>query len=490
MDPLLQHSLLVNRREFFGRSACGIGSAALASLLAQDGFSAEGSPKLTTRIGGLDGVPHFAPKAKRVIYLFQNGAPTHCDLFDYKPKLKELHGKPVPEAAVAGKRFSTMTGSPTGKLMLAPVEPFAQHGQSGAWVSNFLPYTAKIADELCFVKSMHTEAVNHAPGISFFLSGAELPGRPTLGAWLSYGLGSDTESLPSFVVMTSVSKGTTCGQIFYDFYWGSGFLPSKYQGVKFRGGSEPVLYLENPDGLSREIRRTQLDAIAKLNEIKQQEFADPEIATRIAQYEMAYRMQTSVPELADFSDESAATLEMYGPSVKEPGTFAYNCLMARRLAERGVRFVQVMHAGWDQHGSLTTELYTQCKDTDQPSAALVQDLKQRGLLDDTLVIWGGEFGRTPFLQGNLNDRPKWGRDHHPYAFTVWMAGGGTKPGISYGESDELAMSAVKDPVHVHDFQATVLHLLGIDHEKLTFKFQGRYFRLTDVHGTVVKGILA
>ena len=490
MNPLLERSLLVNRREFFGRSACGIGSAALASLLAKDGMSAEGSPKSPNRIGGLDGVPHFAPKAKRVIYLFQNGAPTHCDLFDYKPKLIELHGKPVPEAAVAGKRFSTMTGSPTGKLLLAPVEPFAQHGQSGAWVSNFLPHTAKIADEICFVKSMHTEAVNHAPGISFFLSGAELPGRPTLGAWLSYGLGSDTESLPSFVVMTSVSKGTTCGQIFYDFYWGAGFLPSKFQGVKFRGGSEPVLYLENPDGLSREIRRTQLDAIAKLNEIKQREFADPEIATRIAQYEMAYRMQTSVPELADFSDESAATLEMYGPSVKEPGTFAHNCLMARRLAERGVRFVQVMHAGWDQHGSLTTELYTQCKDTDQPSAALVKDLKQRGLLDDTLVIWGGEFGRTPFLQGNLNDRPKWGRDHHPYAFTVWMAGGGIKPGISYGESDELAMSAVKDPVHVHDFQATLLYLLGIDHEKLTFKFQGRYFRLTDVHGTVVKGILA
>ena len=489
MDPILDHSLLVNRREFFGRSACGIGTAALASLLGKEGLAAE-SESAKPRIGGLDGVPHFAPKAKRVIYLFQNGAPTHVDLFDYKPKLQELHGQPVPEAAVAGKRFSTMTGAPQGKLMLAPVEPFAQHGQSGAWVSNFLPHTAKIADELCFVKSMHTEAVNHAPGISFFLSGAELPGRPTLGAWLSYGLGSDTESLPSFVVMTSVSKGTTCGQIFYDFYWGSGFLPSKYQGVKFRGGSEPVLYLSNPDGLSRQTRRTQLDAIASLNELKQKEFADPEIATRIAQYEMAYRMQTSVPELTDFSDETAATLEMYGPSVKEPGTFAYNCLMARRLAERGVRFVQLMHAGWDQHGSLTTELYTQCRDTDQPSAALVKDLKNRGLLDDTLVIWGGEFGRTPFIQGNINDRPKWGRDHHPYAFTLWMAGGGTKPGISYGESDELAMSAVKDPVHVHDFQATLLHLLGIDHERLTYKFQGRYFRLTDVHGKVVQGLLA
>ena len=488
MHPLLQQQLHVNRREFFGRSACGLGTAALASLLARDGTSAEAPPATPSR-GGLPGLPHFAPKAKRVIYLFQNGAPTHVDLFDYKPKLKELHGQPVPESAVAGKRFSTMTGSPQGKLLLSAVEPFAQHGQSGAWVSNFLPHTAKIADELCFVKSLHTEAVNHAPAISFFLSGAELPGRPTLGAWLSYGLGSDTDSLPSFVVMTSVSKGTTCGQIFYDFYWGSGFVPSKYQGVKFRAGGEPVLYLANPDGLPRQTRRGQLDAIAQLNELKLQEFGDPEIATRIAQYEMAYRMQTSVPELTDFSSESAATLEMYGPGVQQPGTFAYNCLMARRLAERGVRFVQLMHAGWDQHGSLTTELYTQCKDTDQPAAALVQDLKARGLLDETLVIWGGEFGRTPFLQGNINDRPRWGRDHHPYAFTLWMAGGGIKPGISYGESDELGMTAVKDPVHVHDFQATVLHLLGIDHERLTYKFQGRYFRLTDVHGQVVKGLL-
>src|SRR4051812_31540382 len=483
MNPLLENRMHLTRREFFGRSTCGLGTAALAMLLGRDGLAASLTPS-TKRFGGLPGLPHFAPKAKRVIYLFMNGAPTHVELFDYKPKLKEMHGKPMPEAYFAGKRFSTMTGNPKGKVVLGSIEPFEQRGKSGAWVSILLPHTAKIADELCFVKSMHTEAVNHAPGISFFLSGAELPGRPTLGAWLSYGLGSDTESLPSFVVMTSVSKGTTCGQIFYDFYWGSGFLPSKYQGVKFRGGSEPVLYLENPDGLSRQVRRTQLDAIAKLNEIKQQEFADPEIATRIAQYEMAYRMQTSVPELADFSDESAATLEMYGPSVKEPGTFAHNCLMARRLAERGVRFVQVMHAGWDQHGSLTTELYTQCKDTDQPSAALVKDLKQRGLLDDTLVIWGGEFGRTPFIQGNLDDRKRWGRDHHPYAFTLWMAGGGIKPGLSYGESDELAMSAVKDPVHVHDFQATVLHLLGIDHEKLTYKFQGRHFRLTDVHGKV------
>ncbi len=488
MDPQFESQLLVNRREFFGRSACGLGTAALAALLARDGRSAD--KPAAKRVGGLPELPHFAPKAKRVIYLFQNGAPTHADLFDYKPKLKELHGQPVPEEYTAGKRFSTMTGSAKGKLLLAPVEPFAQHGNSGAWVSKFMPHTAGIVDELCFIKSMHTEAVNHAPAITFFLSGGELPGRPSLGAWLSYGLGSETENLPGFVVMTSISKGTSCGQIFYDFYWGSGFLPSKFQGVKFRASGEPVLYLSNPDGLSREVRRTQLDALAQLNDLRLKEFADPEIATRIAQYEMAYRMQSSVPELTDYSDETTATLESYGPQVKEPGTFAYNCLMARRLIERGVRYVQLMHAGWDQHNSITTELYNQCRDTDQPSAALVKDLKARGLLDDTLVIWGGEFGRTPFIQGNLADRVKWGRDHHPYAFTIWIAGGGIKPGITYGESDDLAMNVARDGVHVHDFQATLLHLLGIDHERLTFKFQGRHFRLTDVHGKIVKPILA
>jgi hypothetical protein len=490
VHPFLEHQRHITRRELFGTSALGLGTAALATLLARDGLAAgppaKGGEK---RIGGLPGLPHFAPKAKRVIYLFQNGAPTHVDLFDYKPKLKELHGKPVPDSYVRGKRFSTMTGAPEGKLLLAPVEPFAQHGKSGAWVSKFLPYTAKIADELCFVKSMHTEAINHAPGITFLLTGSELPGRPSMGAWLTYGLGSTSDNLPAFVVMTSVSKGTTCGQIFYDFYWGSGFLPTRFQGVKFRAGGDPVLYLANPDGMTRAVRRGVLDDLAKLNQIKLRDFGDPEIATRIAQYEMAYRMQTSVPELTDFSKERPETLEMYGPSVRQQGTFAYNCLMARRLVERGARFVQLMHAGWDQHGSLTTELYTQCRDTDQPSAALVKDLKRLGLLDETLVIWGGEFGRTPFLQGNINDRPRWGRDHHPYAFTIWMAGGGIKAGLSYGESDDLAMSVAKDPVHVHDLQATILHLLGIDHERLTFKFQGRNFRLTDVHGKVVRGLL-
>jgi hypothetical protein len=483
MNPLHENSLHVGRREFFGRSAAGLGTGALVSLLARDGLAAE-------RSGGLPELPHFTPKAKRVIYLFQNGGPTHVDLFDYKPKLIEMHGQPVPQEYIGEKRFSTMTGNTTGKVMLAPVEPFRQRGQSGAWVSDFLPYTAGIADELCFIHSLHTEQVNHAPAIQFLLSGGELPGRPTAGAWLSYGLGSDNDTLPSFCVMTSVSKGTTCGQIFYDFYWGSGFLPSRFQGVKFRGSSDPVLYLNNPDGMSSSMRRKWLDDIAKLNELKLADYGDPEIATRIAQYEMAYKMQSSVPELTDFSDETEATLALYGPQVKEPGTFAYNCLMARRLAERGVGFVQLMHAGWDQHGSITTELYTQCKDTDQPSAGLIQDLKQRGLLEDTLVIWGGEFGRTPFLQGNINDRPKWGRDHHPYAFSLWMAGGGVKAGVQYGESDDLGINVANNGVHVHDFQATLMHLMGIDHERLTYRFQGRDFRLTDVHGHVVDAVLA
>ncbi len=482
MNPLHENSLHVGRREFFGRSAAGLGTAALASLLARDGHAAE-------RSGGLPELPHFTPKAKRVIYLFQNGGPTHVDLFDYKPKLIEMHGQPVPQEYIGEKRFSTMTGNTNGKVMLAPVEPFRQRGQSGAWVSDFLPYTAGIADELCFIHSLHTEQVNHAPAIQFLLSGGELPGRPTAGAWLSYGLGSDNDTLPSFCVMTSVSKGTSCGQIFYDFYWGSGFLPSRFQGVKFRGSSDPVLYLNNPDGVSPSMRRKWLDDIAKLNELKLADYGDPEIATRIAQYEMAYKMQSSVPELTDFSDETEATLALYGPQVKESGTFAYNCLMARRLAERGVGFVQLMHAGWDQHGSITTELYTQCKDTDQPSAGLIQDLKQRGLLEDTLVIWGGEFGRTPFLQGNINDRPKWGRDHHPYAFSLWMAGGGVKAGMQYGESDDLGINVANNGVHVHDFQATLMHLLGIDHERLTYRFQGRDFRLTDVHGHVVEAVL-
>lgn len=479
----MQPDLHQTRRHFFGRSAVGIGAAALASLLGNEAPAGAAT-------GGLPGLPHFVPRAKRVIYLFMNGAPTHVDLFDYKPRLAQMHGVPVPDEYLAGKRFSTMTGDPTGKVMLAPVEPFRRYGQSGAWVSDLMPHTAKIVDDLCFIKSMHTEAVNHAPAITFFLTGSEMAGRPTLGAWLAYGLGSDNDNLPTFTVMTSVSKGTTCGQIFYDYYWGSGFLPSQLQGVKFRSGGDPVLYLSNPPGMSRQVRRGLLDDLSLLNARQQVELGDPEIAARIEQYEMAFKMQASVPELTDISSEPQHVLDMYGPQVAERGTYAHNCLLARRLVERGARYVQLMHAGWDQHNSITTELYTQCLDTDQPSAGLVQDLKQRGLLDDTLVIWGGEFGRTPFIQGDLDNRPRWGRDHHPYAFTLWMAGAGVKAGTTYGATDDLGMNVAVDPVHVHDFQATILHLLGIDHQRLTFKFQGRRYRLTDVHGHAVRAIMA
>ncbi len=488
MNPLQEASAHYTRRQFFGRSVLGLGTAALASLLHRD---AHGAVSAATRraIPGLPDLPHFAPKAKRVIYLFQNGAPSHVDLFDYKPKLREWHGKQIPDAVAGGKRFSTMTGNQTDRPVLGEITKFARHGQSGAWVSSFLPKTAEIVDDLCFVKSMHTEAVNHAPAITFFLTGSEMAGRPSMGAWLSYGLGSETDNLPAFVVMTSRDKEASCGQIFYDFYWGSGFLPTKYQGVAFRGQGDPVLYLSNPAGMSREVRRGLLDDLAHLNEIKREEFGDPEIATRISQYEMAYRMQASVPELTDFSKESPETLAMYGPDVRRQGSYAYNCLMARRLAERGVRFVQVMHAGWDQHRNLNTQLKIQCDDVDAPSAALIRDLKQRGLLEDTLVIWGGEFGRTPFLQGKIDDVKQWGRDHHPYAFSLWMAGGGVKPGFSYGASDEFGFNAVENKVHVHDLQATILHQLGLNHERLTFKFQGRNYRLTDVHGHVVKDLL-
>jgi hypothetical protein len=482
MDPRLESQHLVNRREFFGKSATGIGVAALASLLGEDAQASSGEIPAA--------LSHFAPKAKRVIVLFQNGAPSHLELFDHKPQLTKMHGQPVPPSYMAGKRFSTMSAAADQRKLLGAIEPFKQRGQCGAWVSDIIPHTAAIADDLCFIKSMHTEQVNHAPAINFFLSGFQLAGRPTLGSWLSYGLGSMNDNLPTFVVMTSVSKGTSCGQIFHDSYWSSGFLPSRHRGVKLRPGESPVLYLKNPDGVSSKLRRSMLDGIASLNQAKLAEVGDPEISTRIAQYEMAYRMQTSVPELADISGESKATLDLYGDKVNEPGSYTRNCLLARRLIERGTRFVQLMHAGWDQHNSLTTELYKQCEDTDQSSAALVTDLKNRGLLDDTLVIWMGEFGRTPFIQGNLANRPRWGRDHHPYAYSLWMAGGGVKPGLSHGESDDIGFNVANNPVHVHDLQATLLHLLGLNHEKLTFKFQGRHYRLTDIHGHVVEPVLA
>ena len=487
MDPLQRYQVSLTRRQFFSKTALGLGTFALGSLFDGLGLYADRNDlKSTTNSLGL---PHFAPKAKRVIYLFQNGAPSHVDLFDYKPKLKAWHGRQIPDELTQGKRFSTMTGNQVMRPVLGQMAEFKQRGQSGAWISDLLPYTAEVADDLCFIKSMYTEQVNHAPAITFFLTGSEIVGRPSMGSWLTYGLGSSSEDLPAFVVMTSRDKEDSCGQIFYDYYWGSGFLPSKFQGVKFRGSGDPVLYLKDPKGMSRTLRRQILDGVAQLNEENLKSYGDPEISTRIAQYEMAYKMQMSVPELTDFSAESKSTLEMYGPDVMRSGSYAYNCLMARRLIERGTRFVQVMHAGWDQHRNITYQLKTQCVDTDQPSAALIKDLKQRGLLEDTLVIWGGEFGRTPFLQGRIEDYDVWGRDHHPYVFSLWMAGGGVKPGLSYGASDEFGFNPVEHPVHVHDFQATIMHLLGIDHERFTFKHQGRRFRLTDVHGYVVNDIL-
>ena len=490
MHPINQFQAAMNRRNFFGKMAQGIGVAALGSLLNPEMLLGAGNRQSQLKKIINTTVPHFAPKAKRIIYLFQNGAPSHVDLFDYKPMLQKWHGKQIPEELVEGKRFSTMTGKQVNRPLISPRGVFEQHGDSGAWVSDLMPETAKIADELCFIKSMYTESVNHAPAITFLLTGSEQPGRPSMGSWLTYGLGSTSEDLPAFVAMTSRDKEASCGQIFYDYYWGSGFLPTRFQGVKFRGGGDPVLYLKNPEGMNRQLRGELLQDIEALNEINLQEYGDPEIVTRIAQYEMAYKMQMSVPELTDFSNEPKHILDMYGPDVQLKGSFAYNCLMARRLAERGVRFVQCMHAGWDQHRNLNYQLKVQCKDTDAPSAALIKDLKQRGMLDDTLVIWGGEFGRTPFLQGKIEDYRNWGRDHHPYVFSLWMAGAGVKPGLTYGASDDFGFNPVENPVHIHDFQATIMQILGIDHELFTFKHQGRRYRLTDVHGHVVKDILS
>ena len=475
MNDINQQQLHLNRRHFFGRSATGVGVAALASLLNDDAVA---RPQAV-------GFPNATPKAKRVIYLFQSGAPSQMDLFDYKPKLKDLRATELPDSIRKGQRLTGMTSKQESFPVAPSMFRFKKHGKSGAWVSDLLPYTAKIADECCFIKTMHTTAINHDPAITFFQTGAQLAGRPSMGAWLSYGLGSGNKDLPAFVAMVSGSGG----QPLYDRLWGSGFLPTRYQGVKFRSVGDPVLYLSNPKGVDRKTRRRMLDDLAKLNQLKLKETGDPEIGTRISQYELAYRMQTSVPELTDISKESKSTFDLYGPEAKKPGTYAYNCLLARRLAERGVRFVQLFHRGWDQHTTLPEKIAIQCKDTDRASAALVLDLKQRGLLDDTLVVWGGEFGRTVYCQGKLT-ATDYGRDHHPRCFTVWLAGGGIKPGISYGQTDDYCYNIVKNPVHVHDLHATLLHLLGIDHEKLTYKFQGRYFRLTDVHGKVVKPVLA
>jgi hypothetical protein len=484
MNPLLERQLLLTRRHFFGRAASGIGIAALASLLNQDLTAAS-----SEAAGGLAGVPHFAPKAKRVIILFQSGAPSQMDLFDHKPKLADLRGKELPDSIRMGQRLTGMT-SRQESLPVAPSKfKFARHGQSGAWVSELLPHTAKVVDELCFVRSMFTEQINHDPAVTFFQTGFQLAGRPSIGAWLSYGLGSENQDLPGFVVLLSQGSGNPNDQPLYDRLWGSGFLPSKYQGVKFRSVGDPVLYLSNPPGLSDAGRRRYLDDLAKLNQMKLEESGDPEIATRIAQYEMAYRMQASVPELTDLSKEPKSVFELYGPEARKPGTFAANCLLARRLAERGVRFIQLFHRGWDQHTNLPKQIAGQCRDTDQASAALVLDLRQRGLLDDTLVLWGGEFGRTVYCQGTLT-ADDYGRDHHPRCFTLWLAGGGVQRGVTFGATDDFCYNITENPVHIHDLHATLLHLLGIDHTKLTFKFQGRHYRLTDVHGNVVREVLA
>ena len=480
MDPLEKW---LTRRRFLELSGSGIGAAALATLYNEDLLA-----QVPNAVGALPGLPHFAPKAKRIIYLFQSGAPSQHELWDYKPKLAELRGTDLPPSVRGDQRLTAMTASQSSFPLVPSLFKFAQHGESRAWVSELMPHTAKIVDDLCFIKSMHTEAINHDPGITFFQTGAQLAGRPSIGAWLSYGLGTMNSDLPTFVAM--VSKGSAQGgQPLYDRLWGSGFLPSRYQGVKFLSTGDPVLYLSNPPGVDEGTRRRFLDDLEKLNRQKEEEFGDPEPNTRIAQYEMAYRMQSSVPELTDLSDEPDSVFDLYGEDSRQSGTFAGNCLLARRLAERDVRFIQLFHRGWDHHTRLPRSIQQQAKDVDQAQAALVQDLKQRGMLDDTLVLWGGEFGRGPYSQGVLTE-DNYGRDHHPRCFTIWMAGGGSKPGITYGESDDFGYNVAADPVHIHDLHATMLHLLGIDHTKLTFQFQGRDFRLTDVHGTVIDSILA
>jgi hypothetical protein len=484
MHPSHEYALLMTRRHFFGRSSAGLGTAVLATLLNDD---LRGAEALANPDGGLPGLPHSPPKAKRVIYLFQGGAPSQLELFDFKPRLYDLRGTELPDSVRQGQRLTGMTSTQSSFPVVPSLFKFEQHGKSGAWVSELMPHTASVADQLCFIKSMFTEAINHDPAVTFFQTGSQLAGRPSIGAWLAYGLGSESKDLPAFVVMVSSGSGSG-DQPLADRMWGSGFLPTKYQGVKFRSGVDPVLYLSNPAGMSESGRRRFLDDLSKLNQVEIDEFGDPEISTRIAQYEMAYRMQTSVPELTDLSKEPARIFDLYGPDSRKPGTFAANCLLARRLAERGVRFIQLFHRGWDQHNQLPKNIALQCGDIDQACAGLIQDLKERGLLEDTLVVWGGEFGRTVYCQGKLT-ADDYGRDHHPRCFTVWMAGAGVKPGITHGETDDFCYNITHDPVHVHDLHATILHTLGIDHTRLTFKFQGRHYRLTDVAGSVVNSVL-
>jgi uncharacterized protein (DUF1501 family) len=469
-----ESSLGMSRRHFLSNLGMGLGGLALSDML---------TPQALAQ--GIMGSPSFAPKAKRVIFLFQSGGPSQLDLFDHKPTLNEQHGKELPDSVRKGQVLTGMSGNQSSLPLVGSPFKFKQHGQSGTEFSDLLPYTSKIADDICVIKSLNTEAINHGPGVTMMQTGSQLAGRPSIGSWLSYGLGSDNQDLPDFVVMNTKNKG---GQPLVSRLWGSGFLPGKHDGVRFRPDKNAVLYLNNPNGVSASTRRKALDALNTIHHQQLEKTSDPVLETRIAQYEMAFRMQTSVPEVTDLSKETEATFKLYGDDSKKPGTYAANCLMARRLAERGVKFIQLYHQGWDQHGSLTKKIGVQCRETDQASAALITDLKQRGMLDDTLVIWGGEFGRTNYSQGPLGTN--FGRDHHPRCFTMWMAGGGIKPGITHGETDDYGYNVVKDGVHIHDLHATMMNQLGIDHEQLTYKYQGRHFRLTDVHGHVVKNILS
>ena len=479
MLSIPERALLQTRRQFFGRTATGIGAAALASLLDENAAIAKGV---------LPGT-HFAAKAKHVIYLVMSGGPSHIDLLDYKPKMQQYRGQDLPASIRQGQRITGMTSGQKTLPVAPSIFKFKQHGQAGTWFSELLPHIATLADDVAVIKSMHTEAINHDPAITYIQTGSQQPGRPSLGAWLSYGIGSPNKNLPAFIVMISQGSGNKTDQPIFSRLWGTGFLPTQHQGVRLRSQGDPVLYLSNPEGVDAESRRTMLDAVGELNKLAHESVGDPEINTRIAQYEMAYRMQTSVPDLVDLSKEPKRVIEEYGiDDSGVDGGFARNCLLARRMVERGVRFIQLMHRGWDQHSSLPQQIRMQCKDVDRPSAALVKDLKRLGLLEDTLVIWGGEFGRTAYSQGALTAN-NYGRDHHGRCFSLWMAGGGIKPGITYGETDDYCYNIVDKPVHIHDYNATILHLLGLDHTKLIFRFQGRDYRLTDVHGEVVKGLV-
>tara|TARA_B100000745_G_scaffold225740_2_gene150973 strand:- start:717 stop:2162 length:1446 start_codon:yes stop_codon:yes gene_type:complete len=481
MNPLTELHTQHTRRAFLGHGTLGLGGIALGSLL-----NAQAAKR--NAIGGQAGLPHFAPKAKRVIYLFQSGGPSQMDLFDYKPHLAKRFGEEVPESIYPAERKTTMTSGQASFPCAPSTLKFTRHGQAGTWLSEPLHHLAQVIDDVCVIKSMHTDAINHDPAATLFQTGSVLPGRPSMGAWVSYGLGSGNANLPAFVALTSNGRAKA-GQPLYDRLWGAGFLPGRFQGVKFRGQGDPILDLYNPAGVTRAQRRRMLDALGKLNRDQAGRFNDPAIATRIAQYELAFRMQMSVPELIDVQREPQHILDQYGPDATKVGRYAYNCLLARRLAERGVRFIQLYHRGWDAHNNAPKQVPAQCRDTDRPTAALLLDLKQRGMLDDTLVVWGGEFGRTIYCQGKLT-KQVYGRDHHPNCFTYWMAGGGVRGGMTYGETDDYSVNVTENPVHVHDLQATILHQLGINHERLTHRYQGRYFRLTDVHGNVVEQILA